>query len=129
MQASVTAIGSYRGAPAFEYEIRDDAGDVLAVDVVVVHALEGEGWDDLAAVVRGFLGRRAAKWALSERDGAAMLRRRESRTGGFLLLQLAGGDGQAPLLRGSSPRAEHLVVAEVSRDEALKMGAPEFESI
>src|SRR3972149_2410658 len=46
MQAVVTSIGQYGGAPAFEYEIREESGALVAVDFVVVHAHEGEGWPE-----------------------------------------------------------------------------------
>src|SRR3972149_1624094 len=97
MQAVVTGIGGYGGAPAFEYELRDDAGALLAVDFVVVHPLPGETWDDLAALAESFLRRRAAKWALSE-TAAQRARRRE-----------------AP------PQATHLVAVALTTAEALAL--------
>src|SRR3989304_1159486 len=44
MQAVVTVVGQYGGAPAFEYEIREESGALAAVDFVVVHPGPGEGW-------------------------------------------------------------------------------------
>src|SRR3990172_10779174 len=116
MQAVVTGICGYGGAPAFEYELRDDAGALLAVDVVVVHPLPGETWDDLAALAESFLRRRAAKWALSE-TAAQRARRRESRTGGRRLAEL--GSPELPLVGGAPPQATHLVAVALTTAEAL----------
>ncbi len=87
VQVAVTVAGQYAGAPAFEYELRGEAGELLAVDFVVVHALPGEGAAELEALVGAFLERRLAKWQatpVGERE-----RRREVRLGGRRL----GPDG------------------------------------
>ena len=126
MQAVVTSVGGYGGAPAFEYEVRDDpspgsgqaAAALLAVDFVVVHPLPGETWDDLAALAESFLRRRAAKWALSE-TAAQRARRRESRTGGRRLAEL--GSPELPLVGGAPPQATHLVAVALTTAEALAL--------
>jgi hypothetical protein len=74
IEAAVVRIGSYRGAPAFEYELRED-GTLLAADFVVLHPLEGETYDDLVAFVSAYLAERVREWgAVRDRRSLAELR-------------------------------------------------------
>ena|SRR3972149_2250270 len=123
MQAVVTSIGQYGGAPAFEYEIREESGALVAVDFVVVHAHEGEGWPEVEAVVLAFLRRRAAKHELTEPSERG--RRREIRLGGRRLGEVARASLRAPELAAAggalpSPPAASLRVT-VTRAEALRV--------
>jgi len=122
MQAVVTVVGQYGGAPAFEYEIRDAEG-LVAVDFVVVHAHEGEGWPEVEAIVLAFLRRRAAKHELTEPSERG--RRREIRLGGRRLGEVARASLRAPELAAAggalpSPPAASLRVT-VTRAEALRV--------
>jgi len=122
MQAVVTSIGQYGGAPAFEYEIREESGALVAVDFVVVHAHEGEGWPEVEAVVLAFLRRRAAKHELTEPSERG--RRREIRLGGRRLGEVARASLRAPELAAAggalpSPPAAPLRVS-VSYAEAFR---------
>jgi hypothetical protein len=113
MKAVVTQIGQYNGAPAFEYEVREDDDTVLAFDYVIIHPHEGESWDDLAAMVEvTFLPKRLAKWVASG-DEASRNARRERRTGGK---RLPAGD--APLIGNAQPSGRHRVSASLSGSQA-----------
>src|SRR3972149_4085097 len=123
MQAVVTSIGQYGGAPAFEYEIREESGALVAVDFVVVHAHEGEGCPEVEAVVLAFRGGRAAKHELTEPSERG--RRREIRLGGRRLGEVARASLRAPELAAAggalpSPPAAPLRVS-VSYAEALRV--------
>ena len=118
MQAVVTSIGQYGGAPAFEYEIRDAEG-LVAVDFVVVHPGPGEGWPEVEAIVLAFLRRRAAKHELTEPSERG--RRREIRLGGRRLSEVARASLRAPELgaAASALAAAAPLRVSVSRAEAL----------
>ena len=130
MQAVVTVVGQYGGAPAFEYEIRDPSagsgqagGALVAVDFAVVHAGPGEGWREVEAIVLAFLRRRAAKHELTEPSERG--RRREIRLGGRRLGEVARASLRAPELAAAggalpSPPAASLRVT-VTRAEALRV--------
>lgn len=118
MKGEVSATGSYNGAPAFEYEIRDDAGQLLGVDIVILHPKEGESWDDLAAFVRdSFLPARARKWALSEKE-TDREQRRERRIGGKRLAELPMASTAAPAINGARPTRSHRVSVSVTKTQA-----------
>lgn len=82
MRAAVTAIAGLRGALACEYEIRSDAGTVLAFDFVVIHPHEDEVWADIEGLLLSWLSRRAVRW-LENPAG-----RRESERGGHRLMDI-----------------------------------------
>jgi hypothetical protein len=107
MQATVTLIGQYNGAPAFEYEVQNELGSLEAVDFVVVHPRPGETWDDLVKLVRdSFLRTRTAQWEkASPEERAQML---EKRLGGLRLGVVDKGSATAPDVSGSKPSARHL---------------------
>lgn len=119
MQGVVTAISSYNGAPAFEYEIRDDGGAVLAMDYVVVHPKDGETWDDLASLVQNtFLPKRVAKWALTPAEQRSQ--RREARLGGNRL-SVNEKTASAPQVAAQTPSAKHLVSIALTPTQASAM--------
>ena len=62
MKALITDTGAVSGIPSFEYEIRDDVGNVLFADVVrVFPSRDCSTWAEIFAVVQGFLETVAAQ--------------------------------------------------------------------
>ena len=113
MQASVTAIGTYNSVPAFEYEIRDDVGNLMGFDLVIVHPRADETWDDMAAFAQQFLRKRAMWWEL------APVQQRETRLGGKRLTEYVKGSATAPRLNGTRVAAKHRVTVTVTKAEAV----------
>jgi hypothetical protein len=112
MKAIVTAIGQYNGAPAFEYEVREDDDRLLGFDYVIIHPHAGETWDDLAGFMEHtYLPVRLTKWALTDGDSRAA--RREVRIGG---VRLANTD--APEVSGGKPQQGHRPSVSMTREQA-----------
>ena len=85
MQAVVTRVSGFRGTDiAFEYEIRDDLGNVLAFDFHHFKLHAGENAADALALHADYLRRRLAKWALSD-TLEKQARRKERRVGARLM--------------------------------------------
>jgi hypothetical protein len=83
LRAVITGRGTYNGTTAFEYEIREDDGTVLAFDYV-------HGAVDEDFVLSDYLPNRLQKWLLSATP-EQRANRREARLGGVHLGDTANG--------------------------------------